>query len=142
MSWVGVENDVTKYLAEDTETRQGIDAMSSSFVTYGTAEVMVSNVTYDTALALAEEIRGVEGVSMVTFDDSPEHYTQASALFSVSFSIPEADPASVTAMDEICGLLAGYDLSVYTNIGYSDVEMLRGEIRFIFFVAALIILIV
>ena len=45
MSWVQVENDVTKYLPEDTETRQGIDAMNEHFASFGTARVMVSNIT-------------------------------------------------------------------------------------------------
>ena len=49
MGWVNVENDVTKYLDENTETRQGIDAMSANFTTVATARIMVSNVTLDTA---------------------------------------------------------------------------------------------
>ena len=53
MGWVEVESDVTKYLDEDTETRQGIDAMNANFVTTGTARIMVSNITYDTALEIA-----------------------------------------------------------------------------------------
>ena len=47
--WVKVENDITTYLPEDTETRQGLTVMNDNFVTYGTARVMVSNVTYETA---------------------------------------------------------------------------------------------
>ena len=31
MNWVEVENDVTNYLPEDTETRQGIVAMNENF---------------------------------------------------------------------------------------------------------------
>ena len=33
ISDVGVENDVTKYLPENTETRQGVDIMDSEFET-------------------------------------------------------------------------------------------------------------
>ena len=42
MSWVQVENDVTTYLPEDTETRQGLVAMNDNFVSFATAQVMVS----------------------------------------------------------------------------------------------------
>ena len=49
MSWVKVENDVTTYLPEDTETRQGLVAMNENFAAFATAQVMVSNVTYETA---------------------------------------------------------------------------------------------
>ena len=49
MGWVQVENDVTTYLPDDTETRQGLVAMNENFVTFATAQVMVSNITYETA---------------------------------------------------------------------------------------------
>lgn len=45
-NWVKVENDITTYLPEETETRQGLTLMDEEFVTYGTASVMLSNVTY------------------------------------------------------------------------------------------------
>ena len=32
MNWVEVENDVTTYLPDDTETRQGLVAMNENFV--------------------------------------------------------------------------------------------------------------
>ena len=60
---VQVNNDITSYLPPETETRRGLTLMEEQFVTLGTADVMVSNVTYDTAAALAERLKGVEGVS-------------------------------------------------------------------------------
>ena len=49
MNWVKVENDLTVYLPEDTETRQGVQILQENFFTPATARVMVSNVTYETA---------------------------------------------------------------------------------------------
>ena len=69
MNWVQVENDVTTYLPEDTETRQGLVAMNENFVTFGSAQVMISNVTYETADSLCAQIADIDGVAMVTFDD-------------------------------------------------------------------------
>ena len=86
MGWVNVENDVTKYLPEDTETRQGIDAMNQNFAAFATARVMVSNVTYETAEGIYAQLQQVPGVDMVTFDDSAEHYRDAAALFDINFS--------------------------------------------------------
>ena len=45
--WVKVCNDLTQYLPENTETRQGLTIMEDEFITYGTARIMLSNVTYD-----------------------------------------------------------------------------------------------
>ena len=103
--WVNVENDITKYLADDTETRQSLTIMDEEFVTYGTASVMVANVTYDTAEKLAEQIENISGVTSVDFDDTEEHYKTTYAMFSVTFDGEESDEISVDAMNKIKELL-------------------------------------
>ena len=142
MNWVQVENDVTVYLPEDTETRQGLVAMNENFVTYGTAQIMVSNVTYATAEELAEEIAEVDGVSMVTFDDSEDHYKDASALFDVSFDGLTQDEISIQAMAAIEESLSGYDTYIYTDVGYDENAMLQQEMTTILIVAVIIIVVV
>ena len=39
-NWVEVENDLTYYLPEDSETKQALNIMEEQFTTYGTADVM------------------------------------------------------------------------------------------------------
>ncbi len=56
MNRVKVNNDLTSYLSKDTETRIGMDLMDEQFITYGTARIMVCNITYDKAKELSEEI--------------------------------------------------------------------------------------
>ena len=140
--WVQVENDITTYLPDSTETRQGLTVMNDNFVTYGSARVMVSNVSYDTALHLQEVIEDIDGVAEVTFADSTEHYTGASALFDVTFDGTETDPVSVQAMEEIRQTLAGYDLYVDTRVGVDDSAQLESEMVVIVAVAAVIIVVV
>lgn len=53
-SWVQVENNLTEYLPADSETRQGLDIMAEQFITYGTASVMVENVSLSRASELHE----------------------------------------------------------------------------------------
>ena len=142
MGWVNVENDVTKYLPEDTETRQGLEAMNENFVATATARVMVSNVTYATAQAIWEQLQAVEGVAMADFDQTEEHYKNAAALFEVTFSNAPTDPVTLEAMDQIRQMLSGYDLYVDTTVGYDENAMLRGEMTTILIVAVVIILLV
>ena len=54
IGWVKVENDITAYLPADTETRQGLTVMNDNFTTFGSARVMVSNITYETAEELCD----------------------------------------------------------------------------------------
>ena len=57
--WVQVNNDITDYLPEETETRQGLQLMEDEFTTFGTARVMISNITYENAEELTERLSRV-----------------------------------------------------------------------------------
>lgn len=118
---VQVNNDITSYLPADTETRRGLTLMEEQFVTLGTANVMVSNVTYDTAAALAAKLEQVDGVSQVVFDDTDDHYHDSAALFTISFDGEAADPETVEALHRVEDALEGYDLSVSTEVGRDGV---------------------
>ena len=140
MNWVTVENDVTTYLPDGTETRLGIEAMNENFASFATARVMVSNVTYDTAQDIYESLQKIDGVTMVVFDDTADHYTKASALFDVNFAGGALDESSISALAAIEETLSGYDLSIDTAVGYDDNAMLRGEMTTILIVAVVIML--
>ncbi|MBQ7935931.1 MAG: MMPL family transporter [Clostridia bacterium] len=142
MSWVQVENDITKYLDKETETRQGIEAMNDSFVTFGSARVMVSNVTYETAEQLGTAMGEIEGVEMVTFDRTEDHYKDASALFDISFSGTPTNETTLQALDTIQQQLEPYDHAIDTTIGQDANAMLQGEMTTILIVAVIIILVV
>ena len=142
-SWVKVEDDITTYLPDTTETRQGLTVMNDNFVTYGTANVMVSNITYDTALEIQEQLEDIDGVTTVDFDDTDEHYTNASALFSVSFDGEVGDAHAEQALQEIRGELEGtYDTSIYSEVGYDSSADLQSEMVVIVIIAAIIIVLV
>ena len=55
-SWVQVNDTLTDYLADETETRRGLDLMEQEFTTYGSAKIMVQNVSYPQAQALYERL--------------------------------------------------------------------------------------
>ena len=142
MKWVQVENDVTTYLPEDTETRQGLVAMTENFTAFSTAQVMVSNITYDTALDICDILSEIDGVEMVTFDNTVEHYTDASALYDVSFAGGDFDNITLQALAQIENALDGYDLYMYTTAGQDLNAMLQDEMTTILIVAVIIIILV
>ena len=100
-NWVEVENDLAAFLPEDSETRQGLDVMEEEFTTYGSARVMVANITLPQARALADELAGLRGVQSVTFDDSGEHYNNVSGLYDVTFAYSEDDDACLEALARV-----------------------------------------
>ena len=141
-NWVEVENDITTYLPDDTETRQGLTVMNDNFVTYGSARVMIANITPANAQALADQIEDIDGVSRVTFDNTQDHYRGASALIDVSFDAEEMDDRAIQAMNNINSLLADYDVYVDTTVGEDASADLANEIVAIFAVAAVVIVVV
>ena len=137
--WVEVCDDITAYLPETTETRRGLTVMENEFVTYGTARVMISQTTPDRADRLAGELRGIEGVFSVEFDETSDHWQGSDALLSVTFDGPETDETVQQAMDAVRDAVAPYDAYISTTIGVSMADTLDSEMQVILVVAAVII---
>ncbi len=141
-NWVKVENDVTKYLPDSTETRQGLTVMNDQFVTYGTAQVLLANISYDRAREAADMIEDINGVTSVTFDNTEDHYKGTSALLDVTFDGEEEDQISIDAMNEIKDKLTGYDVYYSTSVANDDSANLESEMQVVTAIAAVIIVVV
>ena len=149
---VGVVNDLTEYLPESTETRQGLDIMNEEFTTFGSAKVLVSNITYDRALALAGEIEEIKGISAVSFydeedsayddDEIGDYYRDASALYTLTFEEEEDTELSQAAMVQVREKLTGYPSYVYTTVDKDDAASLKADMKVIVVIVVLIILVV
>ena len=142
IGWVQVENDITTYLPDDTETRKGLTVMNDNFVTYGSARVMVSNVSYEKAMSLKEQLEDIDGVTSIDFDNSKDSFNNGSALFSVTFDGEVDDEISKSAMNEIKEELKDYDFYVDSEVGVDTSADLANEMVVIVVVAAIIIVIV
>lgn len=155
-SWVSVCNDLTEYLPETTETRRGLTLMDEEMKTYGTARVLVANVTYDIARDLADQIEDIEGVSAVDFwdaDKSPDDTTLPSAanktiddyiqgtdaLITVTFRGENDDQSAKDALARLEAFLEPYDTHIATDVGYSKSDTLNQEMGIILVVAAIVI---
>ena len=141
-SWVEVENDLTAYLPDDSETKQGLNIMDEQFVTYGTAEVMLANITPDQAATLTPRIKEVKGVQSVDYDETSDHYNDLSALYSVTFAYSEDDDACLDSLGAVKELLSGYDLYVKTDLGNTQQETIDHEISVIMVYVAIVIVVV
>lgn len=139
-NWVNVNDDITSYLAKDTETRRGLDIMESEFTTFATANVMVSSITYDAAEKLAPKIGAIDGVRSVEFDATETHYKNASALFAVTFDGDTTSEVSEKAMDEIKSLLADYDTYISSEVGNPMEQTIKSEMVVVLGIAVFIII--
>ncbi len=142
MQWVNVENDITYYLAEDSNTRVGMTIMNEQFANQGLAEIMIANITYPRARSIADEIEKVKGVALVRLENNQDHYRDSSALIVVQFDEDETSPLSLAAMTEINLLVEPYDSAVSTEVGNDIASRLMKEMFLVGALAAVVIILV
>lgn len=141
-NWVEVCDDITAYLPDNTETRTGLDLMEKEFTTFGTAKVMVANVTYETAMELKEGIEKLDGVKSVEFDESDSHYNDVSALFDVTFVGDDFDPKSEEGLEAVKAYLKDYDLYISSEVGNPLEKIINQEMLVVDIIAVIIIVLV
>ena len=138
-NWVEVENDLTFYLPEDSETKKALNVMDGEFTTYGTAEVMVANIAYEDAERMLDDLKEIKGVQSIDFDDTTDHYNNASALYSITFNYDETDDACLESLDKVKEYLSGQDIYVKTDLGNTQAETIEREINIIMVYVAIVI---
>ncbi len=139
MNWVSVENEMSAYLPDSTETRQGLDRMEEQFITYGTAKVMVTNIPYLEADQISKEIDALDEVIMLTFDSSTDHYNNFSALYDITFGYEETDERALEALDRVEDMLEGYDYYISTSMGDASAEQIASEMQVISVLVAFVV---
>lgn len=138
---VQVNQDITSYLPADSETRQGLSVMDEQFMTYGSAKVMLANVTFNQADSLVDSLENVDGVKEVAFDDSSDHFKGTNALFDITFSGTSDEQVSKDALNSVKDILADYDVYVSTEVGSeeSSAESLAKDMNIILVLAVVVI---
>lgn len=138
---VQVNQDITSYLPAESETRQGLSIMDEQFMTYGSAKVMLANVTFNQADSLVDSLENVDGVKEVAFDDSSDHFKGTNALFDITFSGTSDEQVSKDALNSVKDILADYDVYVSTEVGSeeSSAESLAKDMNIILVLAVVVI---
>ena len=141
VSKVNVINDITSYLPSNTETRQGLDIMEEEFTTYGTADVMVTNITYENGEHIADMIKKIDNIKDVEFKNDEQHYKNSAALLNVTFADDGSTKESEVALNNIKELLSEYDTYISTEVASEaqEAEELNSQMKVILTVAAFII---
>ena len=158
-SHINVIQELTDYLPDDTETSIGLDVMDEQFTTFGTAKVMVQNVTYDQAKVIADQLKDIKGVSAVDFyeededdenndteekeftnsEDMRDSYQDLAALYSISFETPEDDSLAQAAIADVRTALKDYDAWFYTTVDKDEAADLQDDMKVILVIAVIII---
>ena len=159
-NWVQVENQLSAYLSDDTETRQGLDLMDAEYTTFGSAKVMISNISLEEAFRVADRIQEAPGVQEASFlpeylrpgsgeapeedeeltiEEIREHYNDSSALYNVVFRYADDDDRALESLEALKASLAGYDLHVSTELGDVQAKAIDKEMSVIILVVGAVV---
>ena len=140
-NWVTVENDLKAYLPDKSESRQGLDLMDEEFITYGSAQVMVENVSQERAQAICDELEEIKGVQSIDYDEEDD-YRNVSALYSITFDYSEKDDKCLESLEAVKTALSDQDYYVKTDLGDSAAEIIAQEVNVIMVIVAIIVVVV
>lgn len=138
-NWVHVENSMSHYLPDSTETKQGLDLMEQEFVTYGTCNVMVANVSYEQAQSIGRDLEFMPGIFSVDYDDTEEHYYNGSSYYNIIFDYDEKDDRCLEVLDRVKQKLAGHDYYLSTTLGDIEAELIAEEMNVIVVLVAIVV---
>lgn len=140
--WTEVESSLSEYLPDQSESHQGLKLMDQEFTTYGTAQVMVANVTLAEANQIYAELVEIDGVQSITFDQTKDHYKNGSALYEISFAYSQTDERAMESLDDVKDHLQNYDTYVVTAMGNALADNIEAEVQVIIVLVAIIVVIV
>lgn len=138
--WTQVNNDITSYLPDTSETRVGLDLMNDQFITYGSGSIMLENVTFEKAEEIAAELEKIDGVTTVKVENDEDSYKNGSALLTVTFDGEEDDQISKDAMAAIKEKLEPYDEYINSAVGNSSSETIAAEMQTVVVIVLVIII--
>ena len=138
--WTQVNNDITSYLPDSSETRVGLDLMNDQFITYGSGSIMLENITFEKAEQIASELEEIDGVTTVKVENDEDSYKNGSALLTVTFDGEEDDQISKDAMAAIKEKLEPYDEYINSAVGNSSSETIAAEMQTVVVIVLVIII--
>ena len=138
--WIQVEEDITYYLPDDAEAKRGLFIMEEEFTTFGTAKVMVKDLSPEEAQQLSEELSAVEDVVLVQYDESESHYKDGNALFDLTFADTANSERSEAALERVKELLEGRDTTIYSEVGFSLSKLLAEQMSTVLIFVVIVVL--
>jgi predicted RND superfamily exporter protein len=142
---VNINYEIASYLPDDAETKKSLSVMEEEFVTFGSAKIMVSNVTIEVAEDIYEGIKNldVQGIKAIEFENTEEYYKNSNALYVVTFDSEDGSDRIAVALKGIREYLDSYDvniLAVESDSSFAD--QLSSDMLWIMLAAAGVILLI
>jgi len=114
MGKIAINYNLSDYLDKDTQTKIALDIIDDEFGITGSMQVMVKNVSAETADEICEKIENVENVLNVNFDKYDEtYYKDGNALFVVVIDGDDYSDNAKQVTADVKSLLSEYENTEY-----------------------------
>lgn len=157
--FVEINYDLTEYLPDTVQSRQGLNLMEETFGYPGTARVMVKDVTLFEAKAYKDRLEAVDGVDQILWLDTgtnvfsgegfidytsiDEYYKDGCAVFDVTFDEGDTSKRTSKAIDEMREITG--DKGYYVGMAVQDksvAENVEEEMRLILSIGVFMIFVI
>ena len=96
---VKINESLTDYLPEKTETKEGLKIMEKEYGTLISIDVMLSDVSKEEAVSYYNELQKVKNVDLVMFSLNDKYYKDNNALYKIELVNKDKDVAKKVAKD-------------------------------------------
>lgn len=141
---VPINNDISKYLPEDSETKIGINIMDDKFdeIKKSQLYIMFKNLNDDEKLKMKEELSAIENVSSVDYDNTDKYNNEEYSLYIINVDDYSDSKTSKELYDYVKETYKDRDVSLGGSIDEENKPIVQNWILISAVVFAMIILII
>lgn len=142
-SHVNINYDITKYLPSTSETRIGMDIMESEFEeTTSSFNLMFKGLETSDKDKIYNELKKVNGVSSIDYDNSSDYNKEDATLYIVNISDSKDSKLATDVFNEIVEKYEDYDIYTSGEVSERNAPVLKLWIIILAVLCALVILII
>jgi uncharacterized protein len=104
MFQVNINTDMTKYLPESSPAKQGVSILEEEFPAASTFTLMFTNLADERKQAVYEELQTVEGVQLVSWDNTNRYNNGDYTLYEITVSSKAASDEAQATIDRVKAL--------------------------------------
>ena len=142
---VNINNDITKYLPNTSETKIGMDIIDEEFVNAENSSsfyLMFKDLKNEEKDEIYKTLTNVNGVSSVIYDNTENYNKENNTLFVINVDDDKESDLASNVYNEIIEKYEDYNIYTSGDIAFNNVEILPTWILVISITSAVIILII
>ncbi|MDD6224325.1 MAG: MMPL family transporter [bacterium] len=111
---VKVNDSITDYLPDDTETKYGLNIMEDEFGSLTTIKLMIHDISLEDANLFVEKLSQIENIENVSFDGTENSYKDEKALYTIQL-VNQDDEKIDSIKEDIENLLQKESYDIYSE---------------------------